>query len=157
MLPPESAIPVGDSDPSDWTVRNLRDQVSQLEAALLAERALLRQCQESHAIFEHAAKERLLVIERGSDLLQNRADEIAALRQEAAALRLEVSRLTGQLDSSAAAHAQERERLAGACREASRGMEELANRERSLTREILELRNEGLLHSIIRRLSRLFS
>ncbi|MFN0101026.1 MAG: hypothetical protein ACKV2U_02930 [Bryobacteraceae bacterium] len=136
MLPSESPA----------AVQNLREQVSNLELALLRQRSLLEQCRQRQALFENAAAERLVVIERGDRLLKERADEIDRLRRQ-----------IEELTQAIAGHAEERNRLEGAYRESSRGMAELASRERTLTREILELRNEGLLHSIVRRLSGIFS
>jgi hypothetical protein len=130
MLPPED---------SDAAIGNLRDQVRHLEATLL----LVNQ---RAAMFETAAAERLSVIEHGDQLLQARAQTIFALEEKVTALQQQLDRATP-----------EQKHLENACREAKRGMEELANRERAQTREILELRNEGLLHSIIRRARSLFS
>ena len=56
-----------------------------------------------------------------------------------------------------AAAAAEKQRLELACLDAKRGMEELAARERAQIRQILELRNEGLLPSILRRVRELFA
>lgn len=134
MLSPESAPGSVDSELSE-----LREQVAQLEDAL-------ETCRERLAIFENAAVERLQVIEKGDALLRGRAETIAALQQEIGQLRLELQQ-----------GAEEQKRLDRACQEASRGMAELAGRERALTAENLELRNEGLLHSIIRRLRSLLS
>ena len=82
------------------------------------------------------------MIQRGDELLRSRAEENQALHAELRELE--------------AAAGSERIRLQRAWREGGRGMAELANRERALTSELLELRNEGLLHSIIRRLRSLF-
>jgi hypothetical protein len=124
---------------SPETAPGAGEQVTQLEAAL-------EKCRERLAIFEKAAVERLRVIEQGDALLRGQAETIAALQQEIDGLQLE-------LQKGAVEHA----RLERAREEAGRGMAELANRERALTLENLELRNEGLLHSIIRRLRNLLS
>jgi hypothetical protein len=152
--PPESEIGTGESDSS---VRNLRDQVAQLESALLAQQRLLEECRERKELFEHAAEERLRVIEHGDQLLRSRAETISALQQETRQLRLQVDRLEQDLAVSVARHREERNRVQRAYGEAGRGMAELAARERALVREILELRTEGLLHSIIRRLRSILS
>ena len=152
-MSPETASSPGGSENAEWAVHNLRDRVRQLEAALLSKEDLLEQCRQRLAIFEEAASERLRVIQEGDELLKTRAEAILTLQAEAAQLRLQVQ----ELASTAAGHAEERQRLQRACGEAGRGMEELGNRERALTREILELRNERLVHSILRRLNSLFS
>jgi chromosome segregation ATPase len=139
MLPPESEPGTGDSELSESVIRNLRDQVTQLDA-------VLKKCQERLAMFENAAVERLHVIEKGDALLRGQAETVAAMQQEISQLRLELKE-----------GAEERAKLERACQEAGRGMVELANRERALTGQILELRNEGLLHSIIRRIRSLLS
>ena len=141
-MEPESAINRGGSEDAERTMGNLRDQVSQLETALLAQQALLAECEQRRAMFEDAANERLQVIQHGDELLRSRAEEIQALHAE--------------LRELGAAADSERIRLQRAWRENGRGMAELANRERALASELLELRNEGLLHSIIRRLRSLF-
>ena len=152
-MSPETASGTGGPENLKWDGRDLRDQVRQLESALLAQQDLLQQCRQRLAIFEEAAGERLRVIQQGAELLKANAAAILAQEAEAGQLRLQVQVLA----SSAAGHAEERQRLQRASREASRGMEELASRERTLTRENLELRNERLVHSILRRLSNLFS
>jgi len=121
------------------SVAGAGEQATQLEAAL-------EKCQERLAIFENAAVERLEVIEKGDALLRDQAEKIAALQEQIIGLQLELQ--TGIAEST---------KLERACKEASRGMAELANRERALTAENLELRNEGLLHSISRRLRNLSS
>lgn len=113
---------------------------------MLSPEAALEECRERLAIFENAALERLRVIEHGDALLRGQAETIALLQQEISDLRLELQK-----------DAAERAKLERACQEAGRGMAELANRERALSLANLELRNEGLLHSIIRRLSNLLS
>lgn len=145
-MEPETAISPGGSENEEGTVGNLRDQIGQLESLLLAQKALLEECRQGRSIFEDAAAERLRVIEHGAELLRAGADEIQALRAE-----------LGRHASSAAGAAEERMRLESSLREACRGVAEMASRERALTGEILELRHEGLLHSIVRRMSRLFS
>jgi transcriptional regulator NrdR family protein len=115
------------------------EQVTQLETAL-------EKCQERLATFENAAVERLEVIEKGDALLRDQAEKIAALQQQSIELRLELQ--TGNAENT---------KLERASQETSRGMAELANRERTLTAENLELRNERLLHSISRRLRNLSS
>ena len=190
MMSPETAISPGGAENAELAVRNLRNQVCQLESTLLEREALLQQCRQSQAIFEDAAAERLQVIQQGDELLRARADAILALQREAVQLRLQLNDLytaskvlahplpdghgsvteprgrpqsvttlsiAQELASPATIVAEERQRLQRACREAGRGMEELASRERALTREILELRNEGLLHSLVRRVSSLLS
>ena len=152
-MSPETAISPGGTENAERTIRDLRDQVRQLESALLAQQDLLEQSRQRLAIFEEAASERLLVIQKGDELLQARAEAILALQAETAQLRIQVQ----ELASTAAGHAEERQRLRRARGETGRGMEELANRERALTHEILELRNERLVHSILRRLNSLFS
>jgi chromosome segregation ATPase len=152
--PPESEIRTGDSDSC---VRHLKDQVAQLESALLAHQALLVECQQRQAFFEHAAEERLRVIEHGDQLLRSRAETISALQEETRQLRLQVDRVVQELAVSVARHREERNRVQRAYSEAGRGMAELAARERALVREILELRSEGLLHSIIRRFRSILS
>jgi len=152
MAPETASSPAG-SENTEWAARNLRDQVRQLEAALLAQQDVLQECRQRLAIFEEAAGERLRVILEGDELLKTSAEAILALQSETGKLRRQIH----ELETSAACHAEERQRLQGACSEVGRGMEELANRERALTREILELRNEWLVHSILRRLSSLFS
>ena len=152
-MSPETASGTGGPENSEWDGLDLRDQVRRLESALLTQQDLLQQCGQRLAIFEEAAGERLRVIQQGAELLKDNAAAVLALEAEAAQLRLQVR----ELASTAAGHAEERQRLQRACREAGRGMEELASRERTLTRENLELRNERLIHSVIRRLSSLFS
>lgn len=152
-MSPETASGTGGPENLKWDGRDLRDQVRRLESALLAQQDLLQQCRQRLAIFEEAAGERLRVIQHGAELLKADAAAILAQEAEAGQLRLQVR----ELASTAAGHAEERQRLQRASREASRGMEELASRERTLTRENLELRNERLVHSILRHLSNLFS
>ena len=142
-MEPESAINSGGSENAERTIDNLRDQVRQLETALLGQQTLLAECGQRLAMFEDAANERLRVIQRGDELLRSRAEENQALHAELRELGATADR--------------ERIRLQRAWRENGRGMAELANRERALTSELLELRNEGLLHSVIRRLRSLIS
>jgi hypothetical protein len=121
----------------------------------------LEQAQQAHAAFEAVSIERLRVIEDGGRLLQDRAAEIARLKERIQELQSSVDETRQQsadtVEAAVRRAAEEEERLTLACREAKRGMEELAARERAQTREILELRNEGLLHSIIRRVRALFA
>lgn len=152
-MTPETASSPASPENAEWAARNLQDQVRHLEDALLAQQDALQECRQRLAIFEAAAGERLRVILEGDELLKTSAQAILTLQAEAGELRLQIQ----ELETSAASHTEERQRLERACREATRGVEELANRERALTREILELRNERLVHSILRRLNSLFS
>jgi len=156
-MEPEIAVSPGGLETPEWAAHNLRSQVSQLEALLVSQQSLLADCRKRQALFEEAAGERLRVIQQGDQLLQTRAQAIQMLQGEADQLRLRVKELIIELEASAASAAAERQRLRSVCREAGRGMEELASRESALTRELLELRNEGLIHSMIRRLRNIFS
>jgi len=150
MLPPEPVVGAGDREPSESLIRQLREQVSQLELAVLERQESLETCQERLAIFESAACERLRVIEQGAALLYERDSSIKSLE-------LAIARLRHEFEALASDRTVEREQSERANREALRGMAELALRESALTREIVELRNEGLLHSIIRRIGCLLS
>lgn len=152
MLSLETAVDPNDLERFDWSVRNLRDQVRELESALLLQRATLEESRRQLEVFETAAAERLRVIEEADELLRTRAGTIAALEAEMVRLQEAASAATAQIAEMERKHAAEVVRLERARREDRRGMDELAARERTLTAEILELRHEGLVHSIIRRL-----
>lgn len=152
MLPPESEKHAGVPETSAWAFRNLTAQVRQLEMVLLAQSSELQQCRERAEVFETAAAERLTVIERGDQLLHSQRETIAELQRQLNELRTEMDAARNELFRFQAQQSEEQRRLETAKLEALRGTEELAYRERVLTRENLELRNEGLLHSIIRRI-----
>lgn len=141
---------------SETAVRNLREQVVQLELTVLAQQAELQGCAQRAAMFEHAAAERLRVIEQGDQLLQAQRGVIAEWEQTGAELQRRADALAREGQAAITAQVEEREANERVRREAGRAMEELAGRERALMREILELRDEGLLHSIIRRISNIF-
>ncbi len=141
---------------SEQAVRNLTEQVQQLELLLLTQRGQLQDCAQKLAMFETAACERLRVIEHGDALLRQQKDTIERVRREASGWQERAEALEAQLGTDGEQYAAERRRLEQARLEAGRGMRELAERERRLTAEILELRNEGLLHSMIRRIRRIF-
>lgn len=144
--------------PADgWTVQNLREQVRHLETLLLHQRLALLECRKNQETFATAAAERLTVIERGDALLRERDLAIEQARQDMAAVLEDVAQLQSTLSAQEAAHEKERAKWELARREALRGMEELVRRERELTRENVVLRNRGLIHSIIDRMSRIFS
>jgi len=174
---------------SESAIRNLRAQVRHLEDTVLVIHAELERTREQKAMFETAAGERLVALQRGEELFQAKSRAAVELEEEAirlreslriareahAALEAELAALSVDLQEVRATAAQDRldletahaEALAAECartaaaeagrREASRGSEELALRERTLTRQLLELRSEGLLHSIVRRVRNLFS
>lgn len=154
MALPESA---GNPGGAETAVRNLREQVRTLELLLLRQRAALEAAERDRQIFAAAAEERLRVIERGDQLLQARDRAAETSRREIAAQAGQLAALQSELAASVELHEQEKLRLEMAKREWARGMEELANRERTLTEENLVLRNQGLINSIIARLRRIFS
>lgn len=117
----------------------------------------MQECAQRLAMFENAAGERLRVIEHGDTLLKQQQGTIDQLRAEADAALGRAGALEKELAEAVRRQAEERERLEAARLETGRGVMELAVRERQLTAEILELRNEGLIHSIIRRISGIFS
>ena len=136
---------------------HLRQQVRELELALTAAHSALQECRQQKEMFETAASERLEVILRGEKLLKARMEAIAGLQEESAQLRQQADELAAQLTAATAQRSDLERRALRQANESARGMAELAERERKLTIENLELRNEGLLHSIIRRISRIFS
>ncbi|MBL8240900.1 MAG: hypothetical protein JNM66_26000 [Bryobacterales bacterium] len=142
---------------SEQAIRNLTAQVQQLELLLLSHRTRMQECAQRLAMFENAAGERLRVIEHGDTLLKQQQGTIDQLRAEADAALGRAGALEKELAEAVRRQAEERERLEAARLETGRGVMELAVRERQLTAEILELRNEGLIHSIIRRISGIFS
>jgi hypothetical protein len=135
--------------------------IAHTENQLDAVRQELAQSRQSQASFEAVATERLRVIEEGGQLLQARAEVILALEKTIQSLQSDLAESRQQheeaLSQAISRAAAEQKRLELSCREAKRGMEELAARERAQTQELLELRNEGLLHSIIRRVQALFA
>jgi hypothetical protein len=138
-------------------LRIIQHDENRLETA----RQELAQSRQLQASFEAVATERLRVIEEGGQLLRTRAETILALEKKIQILQADLAESRQQHDDAlglaTSRAAAEQKRLELACREAKRGMEELAARERAQTRELLELRNEGLLHSIIRRIQALFA
>jgi chromosome segregation ATPase len=142
---------------AERTSESLRQQVRELEQGLLAARAALLECAQQREMFETAAGERLAAILHGEALRKAQLETVAGLQEESAGLLQRVAELEARLAEVAAERAHWERRALQQERELARGMAELAERERNLTRENLELRNEGLLHSIIRRISSLLS
>lgn len=145
MSAPDSSIGPAGSDLSEIAIRNLREQVQTLEANVLTLHARLEEARERRTFFEAAAAERLQVIQRGDSLLRARSETIQDLEQKLT----EISGVAESLRSQLAAASDRKEE--------SRSLAELAARERNLTRELLELKKEGLLHSIVRRVRKLLS
>ena len=73
-MEPETAISPGGSENEEGTVGNLRLQIGQLVSLLRAQKALMEECRQGRSIFEDAAAERLLVIERGDELPRARTE-----------------------------------------------------------------------------------
>jgi chromosome segregation ATPase len=136
--------------------QTLRQQVRELETGLVAAHTALRECREQKEMFETAAGERLAAILHGETLLTARMEAITALRAELERVQREFGECQERLAAALAENAAVEARARHAARESARGMAELAERERRLTQENLELRNQGLLHSICC-LSSLFS
>ncbi len=157
-MPPEvNAVAPPQDEPSLWALQNLKEQVRHWESLLLHQRSHLADCIRQRDVFERAAQDRLAVIDEGQRLIRERdhritqlTGQISSLREQLAAAGEEVSRLSEQ-------YRLERVELKRACLEAGRGMTELAQREKALTAQVLELQREGLIDSVIRRISALIT
>ena len=127
-----------------------QDQLSVLETAAAGQ---AEQLIESQQRFHLAAAEQAELLSQSQDLLRQRDAAIRELSRQLADQQAQRESLEQQLPPLHARIQQLEVDVA----ERRRGSLELAARERTLTAELLELRNEGLLHSIIRRARTLFS
>lgn len=126
-------------------LRNLREQVTALEATALILQARLSESRERAAMLAASAEERLQVIQKGDTLLREKQEAIRLLEQKLAGTEESVERLRRQLAQPEDRH------------EENRALKELAARELKLTQELLVLKKEGLLHSIVRRVRSLLT
>jgi hypothetical protein len=128
------------------TISNLRAQLTQFELLVLHVSARLTRAQSEAQVFAEAARERLVLLTAADEEI--RAQQAAVLELNG---RLESERLAAQGRESAWLQAQAllQEEVA----ELRRALTEAAHSESTARRELLELRNEGLIHSFFRHLN----
>lgn len=114
------------------------------------------QLDESARAAETAAADHAKELSHAYALLQQRDSLLENLNQQTAALQDRIARLE-TIEPQLPLLLSQIQQLETDAAELRRGLRELAARERALTAENLELRNEGLVNSIIRRARNLFS
>ena len=144
MLPPGANTEASpQNDTAWWALQNLREQVRHWESLLLHQRAHLADCIRQKDLFEKAALERLAVIEEGQKLIRERENRISQLAGQISALQKQLEANGEETMRLRDQHLRDRAELTRTSLEADRGMAELAQREKALTAQVLELQSEG--------------